>query len=165
MLVDMYARSGLIVEAWKVFDKLPIQDVVSWTVLIARCVEHNLNEEALDYLEQMRWEGVSPNVVSLACSLKACGSIKALDRGREIHAEIVKQGYIIDHFAGKTLMAMYGKCGCLAEAQKLFDQLPDQDVVLWNALAIGYAERGLGEQALNCLAFNALIPDISPLGS
>eukprot|EP00250_Pteridium_aquilinum_P033966 c6771_g2_i1 orf=1-309(+) len=44
---------------------------------------------------------------------------------------------------------MYAKCGSLIEAQDVFDQLPAQDVVSWNALIAGYVENGLGHTALS----------------
>jgi pentatricopeptide repeat protein len=52
---------------------------------------------------------------------------------------------------GNALVSLYTKCGLLSTAQKLLEELPVRDVVSWNALLAGFAENGLGEEALNCL--------------
>ena len=45
-------------------------------------------------------------------------------------------------------MVEFIKCGLLQVAEQVFDQLPSQDVVLWNVLITGYVEHGYGEEAL-----------------
>ncbi|WP_165349291.1 hypothetical protein [Enterobacter cloacae complex sp. 4DZ1-17B1] len=39
VLVDMYAKCGALEEVQKVLDELPLQNVVSWNSLIARCAQ------------------------------------------------------------------------------------------------------------------------------
>ena len=46
---------------------------------------------------------------------------------------------------------MYAKCGLLAEAQVLFDELHVQSGVSWAALAEGYANHSFTEEAVKCL--------------
>lgn len=161
-LLDMYVKCGSLAEAGQVFDKLPVQDMISWNTLIAGYAEHKLNEEALNCLQQMQGEGVSPNAVTYICSLKACGTVGAIVKGQEVHAEIVEEGYERDSFVGNTIMDMYLKCGDLVDAQGVFDELPIRDAVSWTALLTGYAEHGLGDAALNCfqqMQVEGLLPD------
>ena len=66
-LVDMYAKCGMVSKAHRVFDALPVRDVVSWTALVAGYTQHGLGEEALQCFQQMNCEGVSPNAVTLSC--------------------------------------------------------------------------------------------------
>ena len=56
-LVAMYAKCGLLSKAQKVFDSLPIRDVVSWTVLISGYTEHGHDKESLKCFEKMQFEG------------------------------------------------------------------------------------------------------------
>ena len=53
-LVDMYAKVGSLMEARKVFNKLSIQTVVSWTALIAGYVDRKQGNEALGCLRLMQ---------------------------------------------------------------------------------------------------------------
>eukprot|EP00250_Pteridium_aquilinum_P034829 c8177_g1_i1 orf=2-427(+) len=43
---------------------------------------------------------------------------------------------------------MYAKCGVLAKAQEVFDELPVRDTLTWTALITGYAQQGETENAL-----------------
>ncbi|URD79438.1 PPR repeat [Musa troglodytarum] len=50
-------------------------------------------------------------------------------------------------FSQNALIAMYVKCGALGFARKLFDEMPERDVVSWNTIVSGYASWGLWEKA------------------
>jgi pentatricopeptide repeat protein len=49
-----------------------------------------------------------------------------------------------------ALLDLYAKCGKLDKAQEVFEALLVQDVVAWNALIAGYAQHGLGYEAIKC---------------
>ncbi|KAH7294255.1 hypothetical protein KP509_28G062700 [Ceratopteris richardii] len=150
-LVDMYVKWGMATRAQEVFDKLPIQEVVSWTALIAGYAENTVGEEALRLFERMQMEAAFPNVATYICTLKACGSIMASDKGREIHAKLEGLDAIKgDLVAANSLVDMYAKCGLLSKAQEVFDKVHNGDVVLWTTLITGYVGHGDAEKALDC---------------
>lgn len=149
--VDMYTKCGLLVRAQEVFDILPYRNVVTWNALIAGYTQHNCGETALFLFDQMQDEGVSPNTVSYTCSLNACGSIGATDKGSYIYADVSRKGLLdTDLSVGSALIDMYAKCGALAEAQGIFENLSICNIVTWNALITGYAQLGEIERVL-CL--------------
>ncbi|KAI5058728.1 hypothetical protein GOP47_0026898 [Adiantum capillus-veneris] len=162
-LLDMYAKCGSLSKAHQVFDELPAKDVVTWTALIGGYAEHEHGEEALELFGLMRQQGFLPNAVTFICSLKACGSKGFRDRGEVIHAELEKKGLLEgDVFIGSALVDMYVRCGSLSAAKKVLDTLPTRNVVLWNTLIAGYAENGLGNEALGCLEqmhLEGVLPD------
>eukprot|EP00250_Pteridium_aquilinum_P017060 c23433_g1_i1 orf=1130-1960(-) len=138
----MYAKCGLLTEAREVFDELPVRDIVSWNALIAGYSDQGLGEEALDALEQMQMEDMPGDVVTTVCCLKACGSIGATDKGRELHSEIVKVANEELSFVENTLVDVYGKLGDMIDALYVFNSLSDRGLVAWNALITGYAHHG-----------------------
>ncbi|KAI5055280.1 hypothetical protein GOP47_0030425 [Adiantum capillus-veneris] len=149
-LVDMYAKCGCLSKALEVFVRLPMRDVITWTALVGGYVEYSCDEEALKCLERMKANNVRANFVTLVCGLKACSSVRALDKGREIHAEIEKHGWLVsDAAVGNALIDMYAKCGSLAKAHQVLDTLPKQSNVSWSTLINGYTEHGLADEALN----------------
>lgn len=150
-LINMYVKCGALSKAQQVLDELSVQDVVSWNALIAGYCQQGLGKEALECFQCMKRRGISPSSVTFACSLKACGLLEAVEEGRRIHLEIVRGGLLerVDAL-GNALVDMYGKCGALAMAQRVFNQLPMQDVVSWTALIAGYSQHGHGQEALSC---------------
>ena len=151
-LVDMYAKCGALAKAQQVFDVLPIQNTVSWNVLISGYCQHGHCEEALKCFQEMRCQGVSPNSITFACVLKICGKLGAVEKGKNIHQEILREGYLENNSTlGNALVEMYAKCGDLGKAQDIFDDLIVLDVIGFTSLITGYGQHGYGDKALKCL--------------
>jgi pentatricopeptide repeat protein len=145
-LVDMYSQCGLLSTALQVFENLSVQNVVSWTVLIAGYAEHERSDEALRFFERMQRQGVSPNSETFICALKACANIGSIRKGEEVHGEIERRGLLEGNVVlGNCLVDMYSKCGLLAKARVVFNQLPSRDVISWTSLMSGYSQLGESE--------------------
>ena len=118
--------------------------------------------------EEMKSEGFSPSSITFLCLLRACASIQALTRGREMHVQI--GGLLMkDVVLGNALVDMYCKCGSLEKAQEVFDEIQTRNIVTWNALIAGYAQKGESENVFN-LIFNQManereIPNMVTFGS
>eukprot|EP01018_Ginkgo_biloba_P019743 Gb_26052 [translate_table: standard] len=150
-LVDMYAKCGSLKDAHNVFDRIDRtnkQNEVLWTALITGYAQHGLGKEALELFQKMQWAGIKPNQFTFANVLRACASIVALERGKQAHAHVIKTGFELDVFVGSTLVDMYAKCGCIVNAQEVFDKMSKRNIVSWNAMITGYAQHGLGKEAL-----------------
>ena len=130
---------------------LPIQNLVSWTTLIVGYVQHRHAEEGLNCFERMKIQGVSPDAVTFAYGLKACGSIGALDKGMELHDDIVHRGMIENHIVGNALIDMYAKCGMVTRAREVFDNRSVWDIIAWNSLLTGYSQLGDLENVVGML--------------
>ena len=149
-LVDMYAKCGSLLEAHAISKNLIARNMFTWTALISGYVESGYGAEALDCFETMEGEGVCPDVATFICSLKACSSIKAVEKGRKMHNEISKKGFESDPVVGNALIDMYTKCGFLIEAQSVVDKLPMRTISSWNTLISAYTEHGCSNEALEC---------------
>ncbi|KAH7426925.1 hypothetical protein KP509_10G022300 [Ceratopteris richardii] len=150
-LVDMYVKCGDLAKAEQVLNELPVRNAVSWSSLIVGYTQYGLCEQAWHCYERMQAEGLSPDAVTYTSILKACSSMGAVIKGEHIHNEVRKQGWLgNDIILGTALVDMYIKCGALAKAQALLEELPHLDVVLWNTLITGYVQQGEIEHAFNC---------------
>ncbi|KAH8931876.1 hypothetical protein BDL97_19G044000 [Sphagnum fallax] len=141
-LIDMYAKCGSIEDAWKVFNKMLTRDVVSWSAMIGGHVKCGQGHRALELSQQMQREGVQPDPVTFVGMLNACASVAALEEGRHIHEQIIQHGCEFDVFVGSSLVDMYGKCGSVEDARRVFDNMPTRNVVSWNAMLGGYSLHG-----------------------
>ena len=149
-LVDMYSKCGLMETAERIFIKLRVHDVMSWNAIIAGYVEHRNDANVYYYLELMQQETILSDAIGYCCSLKACSYIRAIEKGQEMHNQLVQKGFENEILVSGTLVDMYCKCGLLREAQEVFDKLPIHDLVLWNALMTGYVEHGYCKETLLC---------------
>ncbi|KAJ7565309.1 hypothetical protein O6H91_02G056300 [Diphasiastrum complanatum] len=150
-LVDMYAKCGCLEHARWVFNKTRERDVVSWNAMIAGYAHLGLGKPALALYEQMKQEGVKPDDVTYILLLKACASIAALEQGKQLHAHIIKSGFELNVTVNSSLVNMYAKCGSMEHARQVFNNIYERDVVSWNAMLAGYAQQGLGKEAITLL--------------
>lgn len=147
-LMRAYSACGKTRVARYIFDGTFEKNVVFFNVMIRSYVNNNLYVEALSIYQVMSSCGFNPDHYTFPCVLKACSGLDNLRVGLQVHDAIVKVGLDSNVFIGNALVAMYGKCGCLREARKVLDQMPNRDVVSWNSMVAGYAQRGQFDDAL-----------------
>ncbi|KAH7332416.1 hypothetical protein KP509_20G086100 [Ceratopteris richardii] len=162
-LVDMYTKCGMLIKAKEAFDMLPHRNVVAWSALIMGYTQAGFSEEALHFLGCMYKEGASPNSVTYLASLKACGNIRAIEKGIALHMEIARKGLLTEEVhLGSALIGMYANCGFLAKAREVFDSLLSRNLVTWNTLIDSFTQRDYSEDALyffEVMKHEAILPN------
>ena len=93
-LVDMYVKCGVLQKAQQLVDEHPDRNVISWNSLISGYVQEEQYDEALNCFDRMQNEGHVPDMVTFTCILNACGGKRALEKGEQIHKEIVNSGLL-----------------------------------------------------------------------
>ncbi|KAK4256241.1 hypothetical protein QN277_009131 [Acacia crassicarpa] len=137
-LIDMYAKAGTLKDARKLFELMANRDNISWNAIIVGYVQQEDETEAFNLFQRMIDHGVVADEVSLTSILSACGNVKILEGGLQIHCLSVKLGLERRLCAGSALIDMYSKCGAIVDAQKVFSCMPEWNVVSLNALIAGY---------------------------
>eukprot|EP01018_Ginkgo_biloba_P026298 Gb_06232 [translate_table: standard] len=165
-LVIMYAKCRNPVDARRVLDEMPERNVVSWTAVIAAYAKDGYAEEALRLFHRMKQTGIEPNDFTFASVLPVCANFGALKNGKEVHEDVIRSGFQSNIFVGSALVHMYVRCRNLENARKVFDRMPERDVILCNAMIAGYAQHGQVDEALklfhnmperNVVSWNAMI--------
>ncbi|KAL8523546.1 hypothetical protein ACS0TY_013495 [Phlomoides rotata] len=150
-LVWLYCKCGDYASASRVLQNLPDKDVVSWTAMISGCAHLGHEHEALEYLKEMLGEGVEPNQFTYSSALKACARLENINQGKLIHSSINKTPALSNVFVGSALVHMYSKCGHISEAVRVFDNMPERNLVSWKAMIAAYTKNGLSGEALKLM--------------
>ncbi|CAD5196531.1 unnamed protein product [Musa acuminata subsp. malaccensis] len=116
--------------------------------LITSYIKNNTPSAALNLYARMRETAASPDNFTVPSVLKACAQLSSLRQGMEIHGFVIKAGFHWDVFVHNSLMQMYSECGSLGFATKLFDEMPDRDVVSWSTMIRSYAWCKLFDEAI-----------------
>ncbi|MCO5589128.1 hypothetical protein L7F22_043094 [Adiantum nelumboides] len=146
-LVDMYAKCGNVKEARKVFDKMQDKNEVAWNSMIAGYVQHGRLDQAFKLFQQMDQTRTKPVKVTYLSMIKACSSLGDKEKGMLIHALVAFSGHEADKFVQNSLVDMYAKCGEVDNAEHIFDELEERNLVSWNALISGFVQQGQIETA------------------
>ncbi len=123
-LVDMYAKCGSIEDAWRVFNKMPSRNVVTWNAMVLGHVKCGQGQKALELFQQMEQQAVQPNSVTFVGVLKACANVAVIEEGRCVHQQIMQSGLESDVFVGSSLVDTYAKCGRIEDAGNVFTKMP-----------------------------------------
>ncbi|CDP03192.1 unnamed protein product [Coffea canephora] len=163
-LIDMYSKCRCLDDVELIFNRLSERDIFTWTILIAGYAQtDNQGEKALGFFNRMQREGVKANEFTLASCLRACAGIASLINGQQLHSWAIKSGHFCDVYVASALVDMYGKCGCVDDAEMIFKSIETVDTVLWNTMICGHSKHGQNEKALQ--SFGAMLnKDVQPDG-
>ncbi|XP_031248096.1 pentatricopeptide repeat-containing protein At5g55740, chloroplastic [Pistacia vera] len=147
-LVVFYAKCDVLDVANSLFFRLRVKNVFSWAAIIGLNCRMGSCEEAIMGFVEMQENGVSPDNFVVPNVLKACGALGWIGFGRVVHGYVMKVGFDGCVFVASSLIDMYGKCGVLDEARKVFDGMILRNAVAWNSMTVGYVQNGLNEEAI-----------------
>ncbi|CAB1184477.1 unnamed protein product [Spirodela intermedia] len=135
-LVDMYAKSGAIRSARRVFERIPERNVWTWSTMILGLAQHGLASEALELFDRMKRTPVEPNCVTFLGVLAACSHGGLVDDGYRFFREMTREHGIPARMAHYSAMVdVLGRNGRLEEAYAFVESMPiEPDAVVWRTL-------------------------------
>ncbi|KQK23433.1 hypothetical protein BRADI_1g73730v3 [Brachypodium distachyon] len=169
-LLHAYACRVAVDDACRVFEEIPVRDVVSFSGLLTAHLKANDLDAARAVFDQMPYQDVvswtamisayakacrpqealalfdampmQPDEVTMVSIVSACTAIGDLATGERVRRHIDSNGFGWMVSLRNALMDMYAKCGCLPEARALFDGMTMRSLASWNTLISAYASHG-----------------------
>ncbi|PIN16185.1 hypothetical protein CDL12_11171 [Handroanthus impetiginosus] len=138
-LMNMYCKSRDLRSALCISENLKNPDTVSYNTMLSGFED---SENALLFGRQMYSAGIAFDAVTFTSALAQCADCEEFGFGFQLHGVILKFRLKMEIFIGNALATMYGKCGQILDADKVFDEMPHKDLVSWNAILSGYAQEG-----------------------
>ncbi|CAN7035338.1 unnamed protein product [Brassica rapa subsp. trilocularis] len=147
-VLHLYGVYGLVSCSRKVFEEMPVRNVVSWTSLMVGYSDKGEAEEVIGIYKGMRGEGVGCNENSMSLVISSCGLLKDESLGCQIIGEVIKSGLERKLAVENSLVSMFGNLGKVDCAKYIFDQMSERDTISWNSIAAAYAQNGHCEESL-----------------
>ncbi|KAF8379620.1 hypothetical protein HHK36_029061 [Tetracentron sinense] len=162
-IVAMYIACDSPVYALAALQRLPPSPptVFWWNALIKRGVRLGFLDDSLHLYRLMKRLGWKPDHFTFPFVLKSCGELPSFRLGTVVHAVVCSDGFESNVFVCNALVAMYGRCGALVEARKVFDEVSQRgidDVVSWNSIVAAYVQMGYSRRALKL--FDRMTDDV-----
>uniref|UniRef100_M1DGS6 Pentatricopeptide repeat-containing protein n=1 Tax=Solanum tuberosum TaxID=4113 RepID=M1DGS6_SOLTU len=147
-LLTMYVRCASMELARKLFDHIPGKGLITWNAMISGYAQNGLAGEVLELYHEMELLQVNPDAVTFVGVLSACANLGAQKIGFEVEEKIRSSCMRWNVFLKNALINMYARCGNLAKARIIFDEMPEKSLVSWTAIIGGYGIHGLGNIAV-----------------
>ncbi|CAN8244084.1 unnamed protein product [Cochlearia groenlandica] len=148
VMLNGYAKAGLIEQAKKLFDEIDEKDIVSWGTMIDGFLRKNRLDEAMVCYAEMLRHCMKPSEVMmvdlLSASARSRGGFKM---GLQLHGTIVKTGFDCYDFVQATIIHYYGVSNDMKLALRQFETSVKDHVSTRNALIAGFVKNGMVEQA------------------
>ncbi|XP_039022888.1 putative pentatricopeptide repeat-containing protein At5g52630 [Hibiscus syriacus] len=147
-LINFYSKTQLPLFSRLVFFEVPHRSPTTWSSVISSFAQNELPCVALQFFRDMLADNIRPDDHIFPSATKSCAILGRFDIGKSMHCLVLKTGYDTDVFVASSLVDMYCKCREIKDARKLFDEMPERNVVSWSGMIYGYAQFGEFEEAL-----------------
>ncbi|KAL9243397.1 hypothetical protein vseg_017290 [Gypsophila vaccaria] len=100
-------------------------------------------EGALELFEILEIEGryeVDGNTFDAL--INACISLSSVRGVKRVFNYMISSGFELDQYMCNRVLLMHLKCGLLADARSLFDEMPERNSVSWNTMIAGVVDGG-----------------------
>ncbi|XP_057481295.1 pentatricopeptide repeat-containing protein At5g39680-like [Actinidia eriantha] len=135
-LINMYAKSGNIEAANKVFTDMVYRDSITWNAIISGYAHHGLGKEALIIFQDMLAAEETPNYVTFVGVLSACAHLGWVREGFYYLHQLMNQLGIepgLEHYT--CIVGLLCRAGLLEQAKNFMRSNPVKwDVVAWRTL-------------------------------
>lgn len=146
-LLNLYSEIGSLEPACKLFDTTPIRDIALWNSMIAAYTQYGCYEQATGLFVRMRTE-IREDERTIVFMLSSCTEVAdGLKKGKSLHAYACKSGMRMNISIGNALLSMYADLNCIEDAQKVFGEISDVDVISYNTLILALASHDLRGEA------------------
>lgn len=145
-LINMYSELDAIDEARHVFDKTRKKTIYVWNAIFRALTLAGLGIESLNLYRWMNNNGGPSDRFTYTYVLKACVAteslVSLLQKGKEIHCQILRNGFESHVHIMTTLVDTYARFGWVSYARFVFDKMPVKNVVSWSAMIACFAKNG-----------------------
>nr|GEV10248.1 pentatricopeptide repeat-containing protein At3g26540 [Tanacetum cinerariifolium] len=146
--IEAYGKCGCLDDARELFDEMPQTDGGSWNALISAYSSNGFADEGLRVFLEMKRDGFLWNEVSFASVLGCCGLLLDVALGKAIHGAVFKYGFSGNVILASSIVDVYGKCGLLVDARRMFYEICKPNEVSWNVIIRRHYDIGEEREAL-----------------
>ncbi|KAK6941643.1 E motif [Dillenia turbinata] len=158
-IMNFYCKSCQFDKALDMFESMSYRDTVSWNTILSGFKER---VEGISFARRMNSNGVVFDAVTYTTALSFCLDPEETLFGLQLHSRLLKCGLHGEVFVGNALITLYFRSDKVGEAERVFEELSNKDMVSWNAMISGYVQQG-GYDLEAILAFLEMVKQVMKL--
>uniref|UniRef100_A0A0D9WRS9 Pentacotripeptide-repeat region of PRORP domain-containing protein n=1 Tax=Leersia perrieri TaxID=77586 RepID=A0A0D9WRS9_9ORYZ len=147
-LLDMYAKNDCLEEAVKLFEHMPVRNIISWTILVSGCGLSGELDKARALFNQCR----EKDLILWTAMINACVQHGCYEEALTLFREMQMTQVEPDRFTVVTLLTCCANLGALDQGEWIHQYAQERkmkiDAILGTALIDMYAKCGHVEKSL-----------------
>ncbi|KAG6646445.1 pentatricopeptide repeat-containing protein At3g12770-like [Carya illinoinensis] len=136
-LVRTYCDLGHVGDARHVFVQFSHPRTILCNAMVGGYVRNERYHETLELFKLMGSGNMEIDSYTCNFALRACMGLFDYKMGREVIRRAAEKGLESDPFLGSSIINFLVKFGSIDEARRVFDAMPERDVVCWNSMIGG----------------------------
>ncbi|KAL1191271.1 Pentatricopeptide repeat-containing protein [Cardamine amara subsp. amara] len=163
-----------LVYARKLFDLHRNPCIFLYNRLIQAYSAYGQPHESFVLYNLLSFDGLRPSHHTFNFIFAASASMSSVRPLQMLHSKFFRSGFESDSFCCTSLVTAYAKLGALCCARRVFDEMSNRDVPMWNAMITGYKRQGDMEAAMelfdsmhckNVISWTTVISGFSQYGN
>ncbi|CAH8387113.1 unnamed protein product [Eruca vesicaria subsp. sativa] len=101
-------------------------------------------KDAIELLDK----GALPDKDCFSLLFESCANLKSLEHSKKVHDHFLRSIFRSDPKLNNVVISMFGECGSVTDAKRVFDHMADKDMDSWHVMMRVYSYNGMGDDAL-----------------
>ncbi|CAM8919288.1 unnamed protein product [Rhodiola kirilowii] len=115
---------------------------------ILKLVANGFYKDAIFIYSKYHSASIRPHLFIFPSLLKACAKLQLFTQLQLVHAQIVRTGFQSSVYSATGLIDAYMKLRLMDSALQVFDETPERNLAMMNAVVSGFSQCGFGMEAL-----------------
>ncbi|KAL8042287.1 hypothetical protein ABFX02_09G041300 [Erythranthe guttata] len=128
--------------AQQIFQQVNQPTTFIWNYCLKDYAESDSPFDAILLFDQLQRHNVCPDSFTCSFVLKACVKLQDLFHGRMAHAFVEKLGLQLNLVLQNAILHLYASCGNMRDANLVFNNMPQRDIVTWNTMITQLVKSG-----------------------
>ncbi|XP_023736548.1 pentatricopeptide repeat-containing protein At5g08305 [Lactuca sativa] len=126
--------------AYAIFLQLPNPTIFNWnTIIRGYSKSKNPNKSISVFVDMLRM-GITPDHLTYPFLAKAASHLQEVRLGLSVHGRVIRDGFDADRFVKNSLIHLSSSFKDPGYARKLFDEMPNKNLVSWNSMLDCYVK-------------------------
>ncbi|GLU01234.1 hypothetical protein SLE2022_185470 [Rubroshorea leprosula] len=140
-LLNMYVAYGCLFDACKVFDKMPVKDVIAWNSMLDAYASSGQMNDAMELFNSMP----SKDLTSFNIMVSGYARSGRTESARDIFDKMRKK----DIVSWNSILLAHSRDGEMEKAREVFDEMPKKNIITWNTMINGYLHAKLYTEVID----------------
>ncbi|XP_061996617.1 pentatricopeptide repeat-containing protein At4g01030, mitochondrial [Rosa rugosa] len=141
-LINFYGTCLGIESSNQLFDEMHKKEDMLWDEVIKLNSKKGRWVKVVELFRNMQLSFAKPNSATIINALQACGKVRALYEGKQIHGYVLRWELESNLSICNSLITMYSRNGRLELAKAAFDSMNDHNLSSWNSIISSYTALG-----------------------